>query len=74
MTRSSIKDNLNEAAIESDTMVDILCRWRLEAARTDGGALPGKGLARMSEIDKENARLRKKLRDDLQKRDIRSLN
>ena len=67
---SKQKDNLKGLASELDIKVDILYRWRREAARGDGSAFPGKGKARRSEIEKENAILKKELRDAQLERDI----
>jgi transposase len=67
---SNHRKDISALAEELEIKPHLLYRWRREAAVVNGTAFPGKGKARMSEIEKENARLKKELRDAQLERDI----
>lgn len=48
----------------------LVCRWRREFGRYREGSFSGNGNPNMTEAEKENARLRKELRDTQIERDI----
>jgi len=49
--------------------MELLYRWRREYQKYENNSFPGKGKPKMTDLEKENARLRKELRDAKMERD-----
>ena len=64
------RDDISQLAEELDIKPDLLYRWRREANKAQGGAFPGHGNPKMTEEQKEIARLKKELRETKLERDI----
>jgi len=64
------REDISKLAEELDIKPNLLYRWRREAKRTQGGAFPGHGNPKLSEEQKEIARLKKELRETKLERDI----
>jgi transposase len=64
------REDISELAEELDIKPDLLYRWRREANKVQGGAFPGHGNPKMTEEQKEIARLKKELRETKLERDI----
>ena len=64
------REDIGELAAELDIKPDLLYRWRREANKAQGGAFPGHGNPKMTEEQKEIARLKKELRETKLERDI----
>jgi transposase len=64
------REDISELAEELDIKPDLLYRWRREANKAQGGAFPGHGNPKMTEEQKEIARLKKELRETKLERDI----
>ena len=59
-----------EVAKELGIRPDLLYRWRREYQEYEEKSFPGKGKPKMTDLEEENARLRKALRDAEIERDI----
>jgi len=67
---SYARGNAKEIAEELDIGPELLYRWRREYQQYDKNSFPGKGKPKMTDIERENARLKKELRDAKMERDI----
>ena len=67
---SFARGNAREIAEELGIRPELLYRWRREYQKYDNNSFPGKGEPKMTDLEKENARLRKELRDAKMERDI----
>jgi len=67
---SQHREDISKLAEELDIKPNLLYRWRREARRAQGGAFPGHGNPKLSEEQKEIARLKKELRETKLERDI----
>jgi transposase len=67
---SYARGNTKEIAEELGIRVELLYRWRREFKKYENNCFPGKGKPNMTDLEKENARLRKELRDAKMERDI----
>lgn len=59
-----------EIAEELDIRPELLYRWRREYQRYEKNSFPGQGKPKMTDLERENARLKKELRDAQMERDI----
>ena len=64
------RDNIVELAHELKIRPALLYRWRSEFASYQGASFPGNGNAKMTDEEKEIARLKKELADMQMERDI----
>ena len=64
------REDISKLAEELDIKPNLLYRWRREAKKALGGAFPGHGNSKMTEEQKEIARLKKELRETTLERDI----
>ena len=62
--------NAREVAEELDIRPELLYRWRREYDRFEMNSFPGHGKPKMTDLERENARLKKELRDAKMERDI----
>jgi len=67
---SYARGNTKEIAEELGIRAELLYRWRREYKKYDNNSFPGKGKPKMTDLEKENASLRKELRDAKMERDI----
>jgi len=67
---SFARGNAKEIAEELDIRPELLYRWRNEYQRYDNNSFPGKGKPKMTDSEREIARLKKELRDAQMERDI----
>ncbi len=67
---SFARGNAREIAEELGIRPELLYRWRREYQRYENNSFPGKGKPKMTELEKDNARLKKELRDAKMERDI----
>ena len=67
---SFARGNAKEIAEELGIRPELLYRWRREYQQYENNSFPGKGKPKMTELEKENARLKKELRDAKMERDI----
>ena len=67
---SYARGNTKEIAEELGIHPELLYRWRREFKKYENNSFPGKGKAKMTDLERENARLRKELRDAKMERDI----
>ena len=67
---SYARGNAKEIAEELGIRPELLYRWRRESEKYQGNSFPGKGKPKMTDLEKENARLQKELRDARMERDI----
>ena len=67
---SYARGNTKEIAEELGIRVELLYRWRREFKKYENNSFPGKGKPKMTDLEKENAKLRKELRDAKMERDI----
>jgi len=67
---SFARGNAKEIAEELDIRPELLYRWRKEYQRYDNNSFPGKGKPKMTDSEREIARLKKELRDAQMERDI----
>jgi len=67
---SQHRNDVSKLAEELDIKPNILYRWRREAKRSKGAAFSGQGTPRMTDEQKEIARLKKELREAQLERDI----
>jgi len=64
------RNNIAELAGELKIRPELLYRWRSEFAGTEGASFPGNGNKKLTEEQKELARLQKELTDIKMERDI----
>jgi transposase len=67
---SYTRGNAKEIAEELGIRPELLYRWRREHKKYQNNSFPGKGKPKLTDLEKENARLRKELRDAKMERDI----
>jgi transposase len=67
---SFARGNAREIAEELGIRPELLYRWRREFQKYENNSFPGKGKPKMTDLEKEVARLRKELRDAKMERDI----
>lgn len=67
---SYARGNAREIAEELGIHPELLYRWRREHGKYQDNSFPGKGKPKMTDLEKENARLQKELRDTKMERDI----
>lgn len=67
---SAARGNAAEIAEELGIKVDLLYRWRREYNEYDKNSFPGQGKMKMTDQEREIARLKKELRDARMERDI----
>ena len=67
---SFARGNAKEIAEELGIRPELLYWWRREYKRYENNSFPGKGKPKMTELEKDNARLKKELRDAKMERDI----
>jgi len=67
---SYARGNAKEIAEELGIRPELLYRWRREHEKYQDNSFPGKGKPKMTDLEKENARLQKELRDAKMERDI----
>ncbi len=67
---SFARGNAKEIAKELGIGPELLYRWRREYQRYENNSFPGKGKPKMTDLEREIARLRKELRDAKMERDI----
>jgi len=67
---STARGNAAEIAEELGIKVDLLYRWRREYNEYDKNSFPGQGKMKMTDQEREIARLKKELRDARMERDI----
>jgi len=64
------RGNAREIATELGISPEVLYRWRKEYQQYENNSFPGKGNPKMTDLERENALLRKELRDAKMERDI----
>lgn len=57
------RGNVPEIALELGIKSDMLYRWRREFNKYQNNSFPGQGNPKMTDLERENARLKKELRD-----------
>lgn len=67
---SYARGNVKEIAEELGIRPELLYRWRREFKEYENNSFPGKGKPKMTDLERENTRLRKELRDAKMERDI----
>ena len=67
---SYARGNAKEIAEELGIRPELLYRWRREYEKYQDNSFPGKGRPKMTDLEKENARLQKELREAKRERDI----
>ena len=67
---SYARGNTKEIADELGIDKGLLYRWRKELKKYEGNSFPGHGTPKMTDLEGENARLRKELRDAKMEREI----
>ena len=67
---SDVRGNAKKVAEEYGISPELLYRWRREFAKYDKNSFPGKGKPKLTDQERENAELRKQLRDAEMERDI----
>jgi transposase len=67
---SYARGNAQEIAKELDIAPELLYRWRKEYQQYDKNSFPGHGKPKMTDLERENARLQKELREAKMERDI----
>lgn len=67
---SYARGNSTEIAEELGIDKGLLYRWRKELNKYEGNSFPGHGTPKMTDLEREVARLRKELRDAKMERDI----
>ena len=67
---SYARGNAKEIADELDIGQGLLYRWRKELKKYEGNSFPGHGTPKMTDLEREVARLRKELRDAKMEREI----
>lgn len=67
---ANLRGNVVEIAEELGIRHELLYRWRREFRKYDKNSFPGNGKPKMTDIEKENARLQKELREVKMEREI----
>lgn len=67
---SFARGNAKEIADELGIRHELLYRWRREFQKYDNNSFPGQGKPKMTDLERENAQLKKALRDAQMERDI----
>lgn len=67
---SYARGNAKEIAEELGVLPELLYRWRREHQQYDKNSFPGRGKPKMTDLERENASLKKALRDAKMERDI----
>ena len=67
---SYARGNAKEIADSLDIGPELLYRWRREYQQYEKNSFPGKGKPKMTDMERENAQLKKELRDAKMERDI----
>lgn len=67
---SIARGNAREVAEELDIRPELLYRWRREYDKFETNSFPGHGKAKMTDLERENVRLQKELRQAKMERDI----
>ena len=67
---SLARGNPREVTEELDIRAELLYRWRREYEKFESNSFPGYGKPKMTDLEKENAQLKKELRDAKMERDI----
>ena len=67
---SNVRGNVKEVAEELGISKDLLYRWRREYAHYEHNSFPGRGIPKMTDEEKEIARLKAELTDAKMERDI----
>ena len=67
---SIARGNAREVAEELDIRPELLYRWRREYDKFETNSFPGHGKPKMTDLERENVRLQKELRDARMERDI----
>ena len=67
---SFTRGNAREIATELGIREELLYRWRREYQKYDNNSFPGQGKPKMTDLERENAQLKKALRDTQMERDI----
>jgi len=67
---SFARGNTQEIAFELGLRPELLYRWRREYQHCEKNSFHGKGKPKMTDLERENARLKKELRDARMERDI----
>ena len=67
---SYARGNAKEIAEELGIDKGLLYRWRKEFKMYEGNSFPGHGTPKMTDLERENARLRRELRDTKMEREI----
>ena len=67
---SYARGNAKEIADELGIGHGLLYRWRKELKKYEGNSFPGHGTPKMTDLEREVARLRKELRDAKMEREI----
>ena len=67
---SFARGNTKEIAVELDIRPELLYRWRREYQKYHNNSFPGQGKPKMTDLEREVARLKKELRDARMERDI----
>ena len=67
---SNVRGNTREIAEELGIAPELLYRWRREYQRYEKNSFPGKGKPKLTDQEREIARLNKELRDAKMERDI----
>jgi len=67
---SFARGNSKEIAEELGIRPELLYRWRRKYQQYDKNSFPGKGKPKMTDLERENALLKKELRDAKMERDI----
>ena len=67
---SHARGNAKKVAVEYGIEPELLYRWRRESKKYEKNSFPGKGKPKLTDQERENAELRKQLRDAEMERDI----
>lgn len=67
---AAVRGNTAEVAEELGIKADLLYRWRREQSQYDKNSFPGQGKSKLTDQEREIARLNKELRDTKMERDI----
>ncbi len=67
---SYARGNVKEIAEELGIRPELLYRWRREFKKYENNSFPGRGKPKMTDLERDNTRLRKELRDAKMERDI----
>jgi len=67
---SFARGNAKEIAEELDIRPELLYRWRREYQKYHNNSFPGQGKPKMTDLERQVARLKKELRDARMERDI----